>query len=209
MLLQQLDTWATHVLDAGGLKGAGFLMALESMVFPIPSEIVMPPLGSLVQQGHYTWTAAIVATSIGSLIGSLLSYAIGYFGGKPAIHKVGKYVFLNDHHLDQTTSFFTHYGGFTVFISRFIPVVRHLISIPAGIARMPIVPFCVYTLIGATMWNTLLLYLGFKFHQHLDNIKQYSKPLDYGFVALCLGGAFVYYLLHRKKNVPAEVTSGA
>jgi membrane protein DedA with SNARE-associated domain len=83
-------------------------------------------------------------------------------------------------------------------VSRFIPVVRHLISIPAGLARMPIVPFCIYTFVGATMWNGLLLYLGFKFHENLDRIKHYSKPLDYAFIAVCLLGALAYYLLHRK-----------
>ncbi len=106
MLTEMIRTWADWGIHTGGLFGAGVLMALESMIAPVPSEVVMPPLGMAVRQGTYSWEAAILATSLGSLIGSLISYWMGYVGGKPLVLKVGKWFLLNEHHLDITTNWF-------------------------------------------------------------------------------------------------------
>lgn len=206
MLTEIMKVYAEQAIHVAGLWGAGALMALESMIAPIPSEVVMPPLGSLVHKGQYSWEAAIIATSAGSLVGSLISYALGYFGGKPLVMKVGKYFLLNEHHLDLTTRFFDRYGSFTVFLCRFVPVVRHFISIPAGIARMSILKFSLYTVVGATMWNAFLLFLGYKLEDHWDQVKKYSAPIDYIFIVLCVVGAVVWYLMHRKsKDAPIPV----
>src|SRR6185436_1001706 len=107
--------------------------------------------------------AAIVSTSLGSILGSLLSYLMGYYGGKPLVLRVGKYLLLNVHDLERTEEFFHRRSGtLTLFLSRFIPVVRHFVSIPAGIGHMPLVPFLLVTLVGATAWNTFLLICGMK-----------------------------------------------
>ncbi len=190
---------AEKAIEQGGLAGAGGMMALESMIAPVPSEVVMPPLGFAVANGTYSWTAAITATSIGSLIGSLISYYLGYYGGKPAVMKIGKYLLLNEHHLDITTGFFAKRGGAIVFISRFIPVVRHLISIPAGIARMNIWKFSLYTLVGATLWNTFLLWLGFKLQKNWEVVEKYRDPIDKVFIGLIVLTVAAWFYLHLKK----------
>lgn len=189
-----------------GLWGAGVLMGLESMIAPVPSEVVMPPLGFLVQQGQYGWPEAIAATSIGSLCGSLISYWLGAIGGKPLVMKVGKWFLINEEHLDLTTRWFSRYGAATVFICRFIPVVRHFISIPAGMAKMKLWKFCLYTIIGATMWNTILLYVGYKLKEHWKIIEDYRKPIDIAVVIGLVVCVIAWYYMHMKKKPKTAVT---
>jgi membrane protein DedA with SNARE-associated domain len=115
---------------------------------------------------------------------------MGYYGGKPVVLKVGKYLLLNPHDLVITERFFHRRGGLlTVFISRFVPVVRHLISIPAGIGRMPLAPFLVVTLVGATMWNGFLLFCGMKLREHWPIVQTYSHQIDIVVVVILVVGA--------------------
>jgi len=202
MLTEHLKGFTDWAIASGGYWGAGSLMALESMIAPIPSELVMPPLGMAVHQGKFSWEMSIIATSIGSLVGSLISYYMGYFGGKPLVMKVGKWLLINEHHLDLTSHYFNRWGSLTVFICRFIPVVRHFISIPAGIARMNLLKFCIYTLIGATMWNSFLLWLGYKLESHWETILKYRGPIDMAMIVLILAGVVAWYWLHLRKPAP-------
>ena len=187
-------------IQTGGLWGAGALMALESMIAPIPSEVVMPPLGMAVRQGKFTWEMAILATSIGSLVGSLISYYLGYFGGKPLVMKVGRFLLINEQHLDLTHRWFERWGGATVFVCRFIPVIRHFVSIPAGIARMNVLKFCIYTVIGATMWNSLLLWAGWYLEDKWDTkVMPYRKPIDAVIMVGLVLAVVAWYWLHLRK----------
>jgi membrane protein DedA with SNARE-associated domain len=174
MLTKAIVDWCTTVIHTGGYAGAGFLMALESMIAPIPSEAVMPPVGILVKRGEFIAWIAILVTSLGSITGSLISYLMGYYGGRPLVLKVGKYLYLDNEHLEWTEKWFNRHGFITIFIGRFIPVVRHLISIPAGVGKMPVLPFIGYTLAGATIWNSLLLFVGYKFATHEEMIWEIS-----------------------------------
>ncbi len=183
-------------LDKMGWFGGFLFMALESMIAPVPSEAVMPPLGMLVAQNKMLLWVAILSTSAGSLVGSYLSYAMGYWGGKPAVLKLGKWLFLNEHHLAWTEKWFHTHGGITIFVGRFVPVVRHLISIPAGIGKMPLLPFTVYTLIGATLWNGFLLWLGMRLQEHWEKIMVYRKPLDVVVIVLILVGCVWFFVSH-------------
>lgn len=198
-LFEMAKVCADWAIEQGGLTGAGSMMALESMIAPVPSEVVMPPLGFAVARGTFSWTGAIVATSIGSLVGSLISYYLGLVGGKPLVMKVGKYLMLNEHHLDLTADLFQKRGGAIVFISRFIPVVRHLISIPAGIAKMNVWKFAIYTIVGATIWNSFLLWLGFKLQEHWSIIEKYRDPIDKVFIGLIVLTVAAWFYLHLKK----------
>src|SRR6185503_20662056 len=138
MITEKISEIAVQILDATGYAGAAGLMALESMIVPVPSEAVMPFVGFQVADGKWNLWLAIGSTSFGSILGSLLSYWMGYFGGKPLVLKVGKYLLLNQRDLERTEQFFHRKAGLTtVFIARFVPVVRHFISIPAGIGKMP------------------------------------------------------------------------
>jgi len=204
MFTELITEWAIECLNTAGYAGAGGLMALESMIAPIPSEAVMPFVGVLVADGKWSLWAAIGVTSLGSIIGSSLSYLMGYYGGKPLVLRVGKYLLLNVHDLERTEKFFHRRSGtLTLFLSRFIPVVRHFVSIPAGIGRMPLLPFLLTTLVGATLWNSFLLFCGMKLREHWPLVQKYSHQADYVVVGLILIGVawFVWHRRARKQPV--------
>jgi len=194
MLTEWISDVAIKILESTGYAGAAFLMALESMVFPIPSEAVMPFVGFLVADNRWQLGAAIAATSLGSLIGSLLSYAMGYFGGKPLVLSLGKYLLLNVDDLTWAERFFSRQSGtWSVFIARFVPIVRHLISIPAGVGRMPLATFIPVTVLGSTLWNCFLLYCGIRLRHNWILVHQYGHQIDVamGVVLLVLVSIYV------------------
>jgi len=200
MITEKISEIAIKILDSTGYKGAAFLMALESMIAPVPSEAVMPFVGFQVADGRWNFGLAVLATSIGSIIGSLLSYLMGYYGGKPLVLKVGKYLLLNQHDLERTEAFFHRKQGVTtVFISRFIPVVRHFISIPAGMGKMPLLPFLGVTLVGATIWNTFLLFCGMKLRDNWNVVQKYSHQADI-LVVLAILIVVVYFARKRLRE---------
>jgi membrane protein DedA with SNARE-associated domain len=179
MITETITKIAIKVLDTSGYAGAAALMTLESMIAPVPSEAVMPFVGFQVADGRWNLWVAILATSLGSIIGSLLSYTMGYYGGKPLVLKVGKYLLLNQRDLEWTERFFQRRQGvWIVFLGRFVPVVRHFISIPAGIGKMSLLPFIAVTLIGATAWNTFLLFCGWKLRDNWTVVQKYSHQAD-------------------------------
>ncbi len=193
-LTEALCYYNTWFINQCSYVGIFVLMTLESMVAPIPSELVMPFAGFLIFSGHFDPWMVMVASSLGSIVGSLLSYGMGRLG-EPVVLRYGRYLFLNVHHLEWTKGFFERHGGKTIFIARFIPVVRHLISIPAGLARMSLVPFVIYTLVGATLWNGFLTYLGVRLRENWWIIQRYTHILDYLVAAVLL--ALVAYFLWK------------
>jgi len=191
-LTESLCYYNTCLIESLGYTGVFVLMTLESMVAPVPSELVMPFAGFLIFQGQFNLWWVLVASSLGSIVGSLLSYGMGMLG-KPVVLRYGRYLLLNPHHLDWTTDFFQRRGRITIFIARFIPVVRHLISIPAGLARMELLPFIIYTAIGATMWNMFLVYLGMILKENWQIVQKYTHILDY-FVVVALIAGLAYFV---------------
>ncbi len=207
-MVEQLAVYFTYMIEQGGYWGAGFLMMLESMVAPVPSELVMPFVGFLVVEGKFSPVVAILVTSLGSIVGSLVSYYMGYYGGRPVVLKVGRYLLLNQEHLEWTERWFARHGSWTIFVSRFIPVVRHLISIPAGLGRMRIAPFCLYTLIGATIWNSFLMSCGYVLKQNWTLVEKYTHELD---IAVALGLAVVvvwFVITHIRRSRVINTLSG-
>ena len=185
-----------------GYPGIFLLMALESMIVPLPSELVMPFAGFLIAQGKFSLSLVIVASSLGSLLGSLLSYFMGKYGGNRLVLQWGKYVFLDTDDLAKTEQWFARQGEKTIFISRFIPVVRHLISIPAGIGKMNLKKFCFYTLAGATIWNSILTYAGYLLGQHWRLLRMYSEYISLPVAILVLsvlGYALYRHIKHKRK----------
>ena len=174
-----ITEWATALMARLGYPGLLLLMALESMVAPVPSEAVMPFAGFLIVEGKFTWTGAVLASSAGTMLGSWISYAMGRWGGHPLVVTFGRYLLLDREHLDLTVRWFERRGEATIFVARFIPVVRHLISIPAGIAEMNVAKFSVYTFIGGTIWNTILLVAGHQLRERWSVILRYSHQLDW------------------------------
>jgi membrane protein DedA with SNARE-associated domain len=199
-ITETLCHYNTLLIQHLGYVGVFILMTLESMIAPVPSELVMPFAGFLIFSGHFDPWMVMLASSLGSIAGSLLSYGMGRLG-EPVVLRWGRYLFLNPHHLEWTKNFFHRHGGKTIFISRFIPVVRHLISIPAGLARMSLVPFIIYTLVGATMWNMFLTYLGVRLKENWRLIQQYTHILDFLVVAaLVLGGVYFVWKFKTSRN---------
>jgi membrane protein DedA with SNARE-associated domain len=200
MITELISKIAVEILDRTGYAGAAFLMALESMIAPVPSEAVMPFVGFQVADGKWNLGLAILATSFGSIIGSWLSYFMGYYGGKPLVLKVGRYLLLNRRDLEMTEKFFhQRQGVWTIFLARFVPVVRHFISIPAGMGRMPLLPFTVVTLIGATIWNGFLLVCGMKLREHWHVVQKYSHQVDVVIVILLMIG-FGWFVYSRRER---------
>jgi len=205
MITELLIGHITSIISSIGYSGVAILMALESMVAPVPSEAVMPFAGFLVYTGKFNLLMVIAASSIGSMLGSLASYYMGFYGGKPMVLKIGKYLLLEEKHLDFATNFFQKYGAITIFVSRFIPVVRHLISIPAGIGKMNARKFFVFTLLGATIWNSILVYVGMKLGEKWTTVSQYGEILDFIMAALVIVFLIIYILKFRKKAAVSKI----
>ncbi len=155
----------------------------------------MPFAGFLVAQGKLSFIPVALLAAVASLLGSWASYAIGYYGGIPLIRKAGHYVLLDEDRLKWTEKWFKRHGAKTIFISRFVPVVRHLISLPAGIGKMPLFKFSTYTFLGAFIWGTILLYLGFYLGSNYILIHKYSSIIDLIVLGLIVI-AVIYYVRH-------------
>ncbi len=198
--IKETAKYTTHLISTSGYLGIFLLMAAESTMVPLPSELVMPFAGYLAYTGEFNFVYVIFISGLGTVFGSLVSYYIGEYGGEPFLEKYGKYLLINKKDLEWTHKWFANYGEKTIFISRFIPVVRHLISIPAGIAEMNIKRFTIFTFLGGFLWNTFLAYLGYLLGQNWTLVHHYTKPLSHVVVVLLISGVvfFVYKHVYKK-----------
>jgi len=205
-ILAAIGSFVLSTISLLGYAGIFFLMMLESMVVPVPSELVMPFAGFLVAQGNFNFILVIVASTLGSITGSLIFYYIGKTGGHTLVEKYGKYVLVDMEDIKKTEEWFNKRGELTIFIARLIPVVRHLISLIAGIGKMNVKKFTLYTILGATLWNGILTYLGFILGQHWNEVSQYVEELDIIIVILLIVGClyFAYRHITRKKKNQAN-----
>lgn len=197
-----IGSFALSAIQQLGYGGIFFLMMLESMVVPVPSEFVMPFAGFLVAQGKFNFILVIIVSTIGSVTGSLICYYIGKTGGLILVEKYGKYVLVGTEDIKKTEEWFSKRGEFTVFFARLIPVIRHLISLIAGVGKMNVKKFILYTILGAALWNSILTYLGIILGQHWDEVSQNLKGVDIVIVILLIVGClyFVYRHLTRTKK---------
>ena len=176
------------------------LMVLESTFMPVPSEAVMPFAGFLIIEGRFSFPPVILFGTLGSIIGSLISYYIGAWGGRPFIEKFGRYFLIDKHHLALTERYFNTRGDLTILFCRFIPVVRHLISIPAGIGKMNLLKFIPYTIIGAGIWNSILAYAGYVLKSNWTEIMRYSHIIDIAVLAvIVIVVIYYFYRLYKSK----------
>src|SRR3970040_2836152 len=197
------------VVGATAYAGIAFLMALESTMVPLPSELVMPFAGFLAAEARLNIWRVIFFNGMGSLAGSLVSYYIGKFGGIPLVRKLGKYVLLDEEDLESSQRWLARYGERTIFICRFVPVVRHLISIPAGIAGMDIKRFCLYTVAGATIWNAILAWIGYLLREHWEALPHYMRPVSIVvFLLLSIALAIFFYKHVAKKLLSRKTLKG-
>jgi membrane protein DedA with SNARE-associated domain len=198
-----IGSFALSIISTLGYVGIFFLMMLESMVIPVPSEFVMPFAGFLVASGTFNFYLVIVASTLGSISGSLIFYYVGKTSGHTLVERYGKYVLVDTQDIKKTEEWFSKRGELTIFIARLVPVVRHLISLVAGVGKMEVKKFTLYTILGATLWNAILTYLGLILGQHWDEVSQYMESLDIVVVIVIIAGIvyFVYrHLMRGKKN---------
>lgn len=197
-------SWLEHALKTDieqyKLLAIYVTMTLESACIPIPSEIVMPYAGHLVARGSLSmWEATFVA-ALANLSGSLLAYTAGRFGGRTFVDKYGRYIFLSRKHLAMADRWFANKGEVTVFFSRMLPAVRTFISLPAGIARMDIVKFTVYSFLGSLPWNLTLVYLGYIFTDRWAELQGYLHEFNLIAISLLIFLVTGYFLWRRKRK---------
>jgi membrane protein DedA with SNARE-associated domain len=170
-MLSSFFHWLADTILRLGYPGIMVLMAIESSVLPLPSELVMPPAGYLAAKGQMNSVLAVGVGTLGSVIGALVNYALALFVGEPLLRKYGKYVLVSARSLDRTEAFFRRHGEISTLIGRLLPVVRHLISIPAGVSRMNLGRFIFFTALGAGLWCAILTYLGWIIGRHGEQVE--------------------------------------
>lgn len=177
-------------------------IAIGLMIEVIPSEIVLGYGGFLVSQGNITFVGAVIAGTIGGTFAQLFLYWAGYLGGRPFLLKYGKYIFIHEKHINVAEQWFDKYGSGVIFTARFIPVVRHAISIPAGIAKMSWKKFTIYTVGAVIPWTIFFLYLGMKLEENWEKIDEVAKPYIEPVIitAVILTVGYIGLKLARKKQ---------
>jgi len=160
-VISALASWIVAVISAAGYLGVVLLMAIESACIPLPSEVIMPFAGYLVSLGRFSLVGAATAGALGCNLGSTIAYVVALKGGRKAFERWGAYVLVGSAELDRAEQFFARYGAVTVFVGRLLPVVRTFIAFPAGLARMPMAKFQIYTFLGSWPWCFGLAYVGF------------------------------------------------
>jgi membrane protein DedA with SNARE-associated domain len=190
----KLAEWTTNVVDDIGLAGIFILMTFESACIPIPSEPTMLFAGFASSDGSYPWWAPVLVATFANLCGSWIAYAAGYYGRIELLERQ-KFIHISPKHLAWADRFFEKYGDFAVFFGRMLPIVRTFISLPAGVARMPIMRFSVLTFLGALPWNLALVIAGYQARDNWENIKNKLHYVDYAIGALIVIG--VIYLAIR------------
>ena len=196
--MHDLINWLLNTLNAMGYPGIFALMAMESSVIPVPSELVMPPAGYLAHQGQMNIWIAILMGTIGSLVGAYANYFVSHWLGRPLVLKYGKYVWITEEKFAKVESFFLKHGEISTFIGRLLPVIRHLISIPAGIAGMNHLRFSLYTLAGAGIWCTILAWIGYFIGKEQALIMKYSHQAIIGVIIFSAILITVYVWRHKK-----------
>lgn len=191
--------WIMSVISTMGYGGIVLLMAIESACIPLPSEIIMPFAGFLVFKGEMTLWWVAFAGAVGCVVGSIPAYYVGMFGGRPLAEKYGKYVLISKKDLDMADRWFDKHGDIIIFIARLLPAVRTFIAFPAGVARMNMPKFIIYTFVGSLIWCWILAYAGMKFGEHWVDLKVYFHQFHY--VIIAAGVIFlVWYVRRHFKN---------
>jgi len=198
-ILTAIAAWINGIIGSWGYGGLIFLMGIESMCIPLPSELIMPFAGYLVYAGEMNIWWAGLSGALGCVWGSLVAYTVGYYGGRPLIEKYGKYILISRKDLDTADSWFKKYGDDTAFWSRLLPVIRTFISLPLGIARVNLAKFVVYTFVGSFLWSLFLAYLGLKFGEHWHILEGYFHKFDI-VIGIVLVAGFGWYVWRHIKN---------
>lgn len=209
-IIEILSAFIVATISTLGYSGVVLLMAIESACIPLPSEIIMPFSGYLVYKGQFNIWWVGVAGAVGCVVGSWVAYYAGLYGGRPFIEKYGRYVLLSRHDLDIADRWFARYGEIIVFASRLLPVIRTFIAFPAGIARMNLTRFTIYTFLGSLPWCLGLAYVGQVLGEQWDKnetLKTWFHRFDFLIGAVILAGAIWWVWRHIKHSRPDQTAA--
>jgi membrane protein DedA with SNARE-associated domain len=195
-ILEILAQWIISVEGSMGIAGIILLMGIESACIPLPSEVIMPFAGYLITKGTFTLWEAGLAGATGCVLGSLVAYYIGVYGGRPFAQKYGKYILLNPFDLEMADRLFEKYGEIITFISRLLPVIRTFIALPAGIARMNVLRFTAYTFLGSLPWCLGLAWIGQKMGENWPALREQFHQIDLVIAGFLLIG-LVFWIRHH------------
>lgn len=206
-ILGVLATFTIWVISSGGYVGIAILMAIESACIPLPSEIIMPFAGYLVSIGRFDLYLAATAGAIGCNLGSIVAYEIGKRGGRPVAERWGRYLLIGPGELDAADRFFARWGSIAVLIGRLLPVIRSFIAFPAGVARMRLVPFHVYTFLGSWPWCFGLAWVGMKLGSKWDSDPRvkaafHRADLAIGIILIALVAFYIWHRVRGLKRTP-------
>jgi membrane protein DedA with SNARE-associated domain len=182
--VEAIINFLVETISILGYPGIVLLMALESSCFPFPSEVIMIPAGYLASQGRMDFTLACLCGILGSLLGAYFNYYLAVYLGRPLISRYGKYFFINEQKLETAERFFARHGEITTFVCRLIPGVRQYISLPAGLARMNVALFALFTGLGAGIWVVILVYIGYLAGENKELITQYVHDAKFSLLAV-------------------------
>lgn len=199
-ILSVLAGFVIATISRMGYGGIVLLMAIESACIPLPSEIIMPFSGYLVYRGELHLQVVALAGAMGCVLGSIVAYYAGAWGGRPLVEKYGKYVLISHHDLELADRWFQRHGDITVFVGRLLPVIRTFIAFPAGVARMPLWRFNVYTFVGSYIWCLALAWIGMKLGEHWNTLGVYFHRFD-AVIGLIILVAIIWYVRrHLRQN---------
>ena len=204
-MLKGFIDWLLQTLLAVGYPGIVALMAMESSILPVPSELVMPPAGYWAAKGEMSFALALLSGILGSIIGALANYYGARLIGRPLLQRYGKYVLLSERNLKRSERFFAQHGEISTLIGRLFPVIRHLISIPAGLHGMPLPKFILYTAVGAGLWCAILTWIGYFLGQHEgvlrgEEIHRYVTGAIMVLIPLSIITVIVYVVRRRRSG---------
>ena len=203
-IISALVQWLVETIGRMGYTGIISLMFLESSFFPFPSEVVMPPAGYLAWKGEMSLSLVLLSGIAGSLLGALFNYWIAVKLGRPFLLKYGKYFFVSPESINKADEFFSKHGHVSTLVGRLLPVIRQYISLPAGIARMPMKTFMLFTTIGAGAWVIVLTFAGYLLGEHQDLLKEYLHVITLACIGLAviIAGGYMMIIRHRKNKNP-------
>jgi len=199
-LLGSITNLIIHIISSLGYAGVGFLMALQTVAVPIPSEVILPFAGFLASAGRFNIFLIAVMGGLGSCLGSSLAYYIGYKGGRPLVENYGKYLLISHDDLDLAEKFFSRSGRLAVFIGQLLPVVRSFISFFAGVAKEDMKKFLPSVFLGSFIWSLGLAYLGAKLGQNWDSLHARFQNLDIIVIVLIIAGIAAWIYKHLRTN---------
>ena len=199
-ILTAITSWLVETVGSMGYAGISALMFLESSFFPFPSEVVMPPAGYLAWKGEMSLLGVLVSGIAGSILGALFNYWFAVKFGRPFILKYGKYFFISEESVAKADAFFVKHGHVSTLVGRLLPVIRQYISLPAGISRMPLGTFTIFTALGAGVWVAVLTFVGYMLGEHQEFLAQYLHVITLGCVALAVVIALGYLLWLRVRK---------